>query len=110
VWEIFYAHRWPGNLRELLRVLAGAVRRAGDGPIDVAHLPAYLRLAMRLDQTSAAAPPRPLPLDKLLEETERRLIRLALRQAKGNKSRAADLLSIVYPRLFRRMQALGIED
>ena len=43
-----------------------------------------------------------------LEEAERRLIVLALKRAKGNKSRAADLLSIWRPRLLRRMEALGI--
>jgi DNA-binding NtrC family response regulator len=73
-------------------------------------LPASLRLAVRLDQTPAPPAPRPLPLDQLLEEAERRLIRLALRLAKGNKSRAAELLAVVYPRLFRRMQALGIKE
>jgi DNA-binding NtrC family response regulator len=108
-WEVFYAYRWPGNLRELLAVLASAGNRAGVGLIDVAHLPAYLRVAVRLDQTPSPGPLRPLPLDRLLEETERRLIQLALARAKGNKSRAAELLDIVYPRLFRRMQALGIE-
>ena len=51
-----------------------------------------------------------LSLDHLLEETERRLIQIALRKAKGNKSRAADLLSIWRPRLLRRMEALGIAD
>jgi transcriptional regulator with GAF, ATPase, and Fis domain len=110
-WEVFYAYTWPGNLRELFAVLAGArIRTAGAGLIDMAHLPAYLRLAVRLDQTPAPPPPRPVPLDHLLEEAERRLIQLALRLAKGNKSRAAELLAIVYPRLFRRMQALGIKE
>ncbi len=51
-----------------------------------------------------------MPLDRLLEEAERRLIRLALRRAKGNRSRAAELLEIWRPRLLRRMEALGITD
>ena len=55
-------------------------------------------------------PERPLSLDQLLEQTERRLIVLALRRAKGNKSRAAEWLSVWRPRLLRRMEALGISE
>ena len=72
--------------------------------------PAPLRLAVRLDRTPEAAGERPLPLDRLLEQAERRLILLALRRARGNKTRAAELLSIWRPRLLRRMEALGIAD
>jgi len=53
---------------------------------------------------------RPLPLDSLLQEVERRLIALALKQARGNKTRAAEILGIWRPRLIRRMQALGISE
>jgi DNA-binding NtrC family response regulator len=53
---------------------------------------------------------RSLPLDTLLEQAERRLILHALKLAAGNKTRAAEILSIWRPRLLRRMEALGIED
>jgi len=109
-WEIVRAYSWPGNLRELYGVLAAAGARAGGQPIDDADLPAYLRLAVSLGKTPEPAPPRSLPLDRLLEQAERRLIVLALRLARGNKSRAADLLAIWRPRLHRRMEALGIAD
>jgi DNA-binding NtrC family response regulator len=109
-WEVFYAYRWPGNLRELYQVLLAARTRAGNTQIEVGDLPAYLRLAVNLEQSPGPTPQGPLPLDQLLEETERRLIRLALHRAGGNKSRAAELLSIVYPRLFRRIEALGVDE
>jgi transcriptional regulator with PAS, ATPase and Fis domain len=109
-WEVFYAYRWPGNLRELYQVLSVARTRAGSTQIEVGDLPAYMRLAVNLEQTQGPVLPRALPLDQLLEETERRLIRLALQRAGGNKSRAAELLSIVYPRLFRRIEALGVDE
>jgi transcriptional regulator with PAS, ATPase and Fis domain len=41
---------------------------------------------------------------------DRRLIEVALAMAKGNKSRAAELLEIWRPRLLRRMEALGINE
>jgi DNA-binding NtrC family response regulator len=109
-WELVRAYPWPGNLRELYAVLAGARARATGERLDAADLPAYLRLAVTLDRTPAASPERVLPLDQLLEEVERRLIRLALRMAQGNKSRAAELLAIWRPRLHRRMEVLGIDE
>src|SRR5262249_7752942 len=85
VWEHFRAYYWPGNLRELYMVLVGASGRAKGERIDVPDLPAYLRLAVNLDQTPVAEVERELPRDLLLEHAERRLIVLALELAQGNK-------------------------
>jgi hypothetical protein len=109
-WDLVRAYAWPGNLAELYEVLRTARQRTKKAAIDAADLPAPLRLAVRLDRTAKAPAERPLQLDRVLEEAERRLILLALRKARGNKSRAADLLSIWRPRLLRRMEALGIVD
>jgi PAS domain S-box-containing protein len=110
-WELVYTYRWPGNLRELYTVLAGACAHAAVGPapqrIDVANLPPYLRLAT---VSGEKKPSKPLPLHSLLEQAERRLITLALRRTQGNKTKAADLLSIWRPLLLRRMKKLGITD
>lgn len=107
-WELLRAHAWPGNLRELATVLGTPQPR---GPLlEAADLPAYLRLAARLEQVPAAAAERPLPLDSLLEQVERRLIQLALRRAQGNKTRAAELLAVWRPRLVRRLEALGLAE
>jgi DNA-binding NtrC family response regulator len=71
--------------------------------LQAADLPWYLRPA-------APVVERKLPLDHLLEQVERRLIQIALVMAKGNKSRAAEILEIWRPRLTRRIEALGIEE
>ena len=107
-WEVFRAHAWPGNLRELYAVLAAARRHARTDRITVADLPAWLRLVRRMEETPAPTRALPLPLDALLEEAERRLMELAIRRAGGNKKRAADLLSIPRPRIWRRLKALGL--
>ncbi len=109
-WAVVRAYSWPGNLRELHVVLRAACARAGGEQLRAADLPAELRRAVQREQT----PPRPaetaLPLEQLLEEAERRLIQLALQRARGQKARAARLLGIPRPRLWRRMLKLGIAD
>jgi DNA-binding NtrC family response regulator len=107
-WDIVRAYAWPGNLRELYAVLSSARRHASKGRITSADLPASMRLLRRMEETPAPPRAEPLPLDALLEEAERRLMALAIRRAGGNKSRAADLLSIPRPRLWRRLKALGL--
>jgi DNA-binding NtrC family response regulator len=67
-----------------------------------------VRQAVRLDQTSASSMAKPVSLDSLLEQTERRLIELALRRARGHLTRAAESLGIWRQRLKRRMEALGL--
>jgi DNA-binding NtrC family response regulator len=109
-WELVRDYSWPGNLRELYAVLASARARANGERIDAADLPSALRVAQTMRETPGRKPGPPLPLDQLLEQAERRLIELALRQAKGKKVRAAELLAIWRQRLVRRMEALGIAD
>jgi transcriptional regulator with PAS, ATPase and Fis domain len=101
--ELLLAHAWPGNLAELFAVLADALGKAKGDRLEACHLPWYLR-------SPAPVPERTLSLDTILEQVERRLIRWALTTAKGNKSRAAELLTIWRPRLLRRMEALGIKE
>jgi DNA-binding NtrC family response regulator len=109
-WEFLRDHRWPGNLRELFALLRGAAERAKGEQIDTGDLPASLRRAVVLEQTPGRPPDRTLPLKDLLESVERRLLTLALRMTRGNKSQAAELLAIWRPLLIRRMKALGIRD
>ncbi|HEX3880523.1 MAG TPA: sigma-54 dependent transcriptional regulator [Bryobacteraceae bacterium] len=43
VLESLTAHNWPGNIRELRNVLERAVIIAGEGTIELKHLPAFLQ-------------------------------------------------------------------
>jgi transcriptional regulator with AAA-type ATPase domain len=109
-WEVLRGYSWPGNLRELYAVLCSARTHTRGERIDANDLPASLRLAHTLDAIPARPAERLLPLDKLLEQAERRLIELALERTQGHKTRAAELLSIWRQRLVRRMEALHIAD
>jgi transcriptional regulator of acetoin/glycerol metabolism len=109
-WNCLRSYAWPGNWGELTAVLAEARRHAAGAEIDLPDLPSVLRLAIGMGRPQAPTEESSLPLEHLLEEAERRIILLALSRAGGNKTRAAEILSIFRPRLLRRMEALGIAD
>jgi transcriptional regulator with PAS, ATPase and Fis domain len=105
--EALTAYSWPGNLRELEEVMLAAAKNAGEGSIEVAHLPATVR-----GRPSAPAGPerKTFPLKETLREMQRRLILFALRRARGHKVEAARLLDISRSELWRRMGELGIGE
>ncbi|NLE38668.1 MAG: sigma 54-interacting transcriptional regulator [Pirellulaceae bacterium] len=103
------AYHWPGNLDELALVVAQACEKAEGAEVQAADLPSRLRHA-----AEAAAHPRreepSIQLDEFLGRIERELIERALAQAKGNKTKAAVLLGLTRPRLYRRLVQLGLDD
>lgn len=106
------SYDWPGNLRELGRVIDHAhAHPQGDGPlVELEDLPASIRGNLGAGFPPPAQPASIKPLDELLTEVERRLIETALRQARTNKSRAAEMLGISRPRLYRRIKELNLPD
>ncbi|MGO9115141.1 MAG: helix-turn-helix domain-containing protein [Thermoguttaceae bacterium] len=103
------AYAWPGNVAELAKVVVECHARAAGTLIVREELPERLRLA-----AEAAARPRrkeePIQLDEFVAHIERELIRRALARAKGNKAKAARLLGLNRPRLYRRMVQLGLAE
>ena len=105
----FYSYSWPGNADELLEMVTAAYKHAQGHEIGVDDLPERLRVAAQ----AAAYPRRPeekIILDEYLGRVERELIRRAMARSKGNKARAARLLGLTRPRLYRRMVQLGLEE
>jgi DNA-binding NtrC family response regulator len=104
------AYDWPGNLRELARVVAAA-HAAGSGDwVEAEDLPAAIRGSLGAAYLPPPLPSPITPLDELLTQVERRLIENALQRARHNKSRAAELLGISRPRLYRRIKELNLPD
>ncbi len=94
---------WPGNLPELRRVLVAARADCRDGLIRAGDLPASIRGASGGAYAPPPVAPSATPLDLWLTQLERKLIEQALHRARQNKSRAAELLGISRPRLYRRI-------
>lgn len=102
---VMYA--WPGNLDELYEVVRAAHAAAAGPMIMLTELPPRLEWASQ----AAARPRKPderIVLPEFLAEIERELITRALRRTKGNKAKAARLLGLTRPRLYRRMVQLGL--
>jgi DNA-binding NtrC family response regulator len=110
VWERFRQYHWPGNLDELKRVIQEARTACSEDVIALEDLPFRFRTGLEAQSVSPAPQPRRLPLKEHLEHVEREQIQETLLQCKQNKTKAAQLLGITRPRLYRRMQTLGIED
>jgi transcriptional regulator with PAS, ATPase and Fis domain len=95
--EALRRHEWPGNVRELRNVLERALIMC-DGPvIDAEHL----RLRAKKD----------VPLSSItdLGILEKHAIERAMRDANGNKVRAAKQLGISRMQLYTRLRKCGFE-
>lgn len=88
---------WPGNARQLKRVLQSAASRAAPYSIGSGDLPANLRIP----------PGRPLAP---LQRAERDVLYAALTAAGGNRRKAADALGISRSTFYRKIAALGMNS
>src|SRR5690606_11122212 len=84
---------------------------AARGPlVTAADLPFRFRTGYDAQLAGPPQTPQAIDLEALLREIEAREIRRALEESRNNKSRAAELLGLTRPRLYRRMEQLGIAD
>ncbi len=86
--EILFAYEWPGNVRQLGRVMERAVALATTSEIVAADLPETMR--HHLSQSDEP------PLDGTLRAWSARYARAVLAQCEGNKKRACDILDVSY--------------
>jgi transcriptional regulator with PAS, ATPase and Fis domain len=110
VWKEFREYNWPGNLDELAIVIEEAKAAAGGVIIGQDELPFRFRMGRDGQSVGPKIEPVIRPLEAYLEEVEREQIEQALRRARYNKQKTADLLGLTRPKLYRRMEALGIAD
>lgn len=99
--QVLEGYDWPGNLVELEAVLLTAARRASKPMLSPRDLSRRLSKAAEREDISGETPQLPA-LDAMLDAIEQRMIELALRLFKGNKSKAAEALGISRPRLHKR--------
>ncbi|MFQ5732123.1 MAG: sigma 54-interacting transcriptional regulator [Planctomycetaceae bacterium] len=110
VWEQIHLYNWPGNLDELRAVVEEAAGACDGTIIDVRHLPFRFRTGFDAQFVGPPVVAPGLPLDEYLKAMEADRIRAVLEQVRHNKTQAAKVLGMTRPRLYRRMEALGIAD
>ena len=110
-----HAYLWPGNVRELQNCIERAVILTEGDTIHARHLNLSFREPLQaaapsggwdqidLSGTLAEASRR------ILTEVERRKIEQALKDASGNKGRAADILQISYKTFTAKLREYGFE-
>lgn len=100
---------WPDNIDELAAVIAAAAAETDTVWVDAEHLPKKIRHALEAKRFAPKAA-EPIELDAFLAQVEEELIRRALEETKGNKSKAAELLGVSRARLHRRLEAAEPSD
>jgi DNA-binding NtrC family response regulator len=122
-------HSWPGNVRELRNVLERAVILAGEGTIEMRHLPGWLQNLSTTGSTTGqvvvpsvetpsatSVPPAAIvtPEDMIqfqigttVEGAEKMLILRTLEHTRNNKTRAAEILGISLKTLHNKLKEYG---
>jgi DNA-binding NtrC family response regulator len=107
--EKFQRYQWPDNVSELTLVIQEARQRCDGILIMPEHLPFRFRAGYEAQREGPAATASFADLESYLEQVERDHILAALEQSRFNKSQAAELLGIPRAKLYRRLEALGID-
>lgn len=95
--EKLTAHEWPGNVRELMNVIRCAVIENMGGLIDAEHL------------KFKAVPRKGAVLTLKDDEGERRKVETAWEKSGHNHSKAAIMLGISRPTLYKKLEAYGLK-
>ncbi len=100
------AYAWPGNVRELSHAIERAVLMAAGDILDASSLNLS---SGTIAVGSGAMTTAPVNGQVTVEESEKQLVRQALEKTAGNIQRAAAMLGLSRPALYRRMEKYGIE-
>ena len=104
--QLLQEYNWPGNVRELHNLLEQAInlaRMGGETHLTTRHFPS-------LAEGLGSHPVVPgQSLTETMEDLEKRMIRAALINAGGNKTRTAQLLGIHSSALYRKLAKYGLE-
>lgn len=98
----FKAYHWPGNLRELKNVVKRSVLLTNDDTIPTAVLPQEILEASKKEEDKPS-------YSLFKNKNEEELILDALEKSKGNKSKAARMLSIDRKTLYNKLKQYGIK-
>lgn len=103
VLQIFENYKWDGNVRELEHLIEGIMSIKDVKIIEVEDLPYKLK-EYKKEKTNL----QERPLNEVLEETEKEIIKRALRKTDNNITKTAEQLKIPRQTLQYRIKKLGL--
>jgi len=101
--QTLQAYPWPGNVRELRNFAENAVVLHHGGALTEYDLDAKYRAAPAPAASAPGAPAAPAANPLSVEQNERRLLREALIKARGNRTKAAELMGLSRRTLHRKL-------
>lgn len=107
--EMLINYSYPGNVRELENIIVGAITFETSEILQATTL--LLLKKNRGPKTEISLEPLTdgFKLDKVIEETEKRYVKMALEKADGRQTRAAEFLGITPRQLRYLMEKYGIK-
>jgi transcriptional regulator with PAS, ATPase and Fis domain len=97
-------YSWPGNVRELINVVERVLVGGSKPVIEVADLPVSVQQGGLGREVRGPG----LHLPTARAESERRTLEQALRQAQGNRNKAAQLVGVSRASFYRKLKAYGL--
>jgi transcriptional regulator of acetoin/glycerol metabolism len=88
-------YNWPGNVKEMRRLVTRLAEIGRTGEVQPGELPATMQNAKHLS---------------MMERAELEAIRRALSEAEGNRMKAADILGISRATVYRKMKTYKLND
>jgi DNA-binding NtrC family response regulator len=101
--QTLQGYAWPGNIRELRNFCENAVVLHHGGSLSEYDLDAKYRGGAASPPAAPGAAPAAAANPLSVEQNERRLLREALIKARGNRTKAADLMGISRRTLHRKL-------
>jgi transcriptional regulator with PAS, ATPase and Fis domain len=110
---VLQRYTWPGNIRELQNCVEHALNmvRKDERVLLTYHLPLYIRQNGKISpEEEKAFDPDGMTLESIMAQTERRVIETVLHKTDGRKKDAARILGISTTTLWRKIQALNLQE
>ena len=92
--NILSVYDWPGNIRELSRLIRQLINSGKSGTLTPADLPGTMQMGKNLS---------------LIERVEIEAIKKALAEANGNRSKASEILGVSRATVYRKIKAYALD-
>ncbi|RAJ93577.1 sigma-54-dependent transcriptional regulator [Aliidiomarina maris] len=107
--NLLYSYPFPGNVRELQNAMERAVTFCQGKEIKPEHLPERIQQASQLEQAQSGGadsgrPSQEMSALRTLSDVQRDYVRYVLREAGGNKRKAAEILGVTRRTLYRWLE------